>query len=206
MNVRRLGAIDIGSNSVRLLITDVLDYNGRAVFKKDSLIRIPLKLGEDTFSTGYISEQKKEKLAILMQSFRGLIQVNDVEIWRACATSAIREASNAQEVLEYVVAKSGIEIDVIDSKEEARFILTNRIDELLEENRVYIYRCRRRKYRAHYFLSEQRNRIRIVQTRHYSFTTIGGRKSRMGQDEKLADRAQQRLYKGISHWVGRKHK
>lgn len=139
MNVRRLGAIDIGSNSVRLLITDVLDYNGRAVFKKDSLIRIPLKLGEDTFSTGYISEQKKEKLAILMQSFRGLIQVNDVEIWRACATSAIREASNAQEVLEYVVAKSGIEIDVIDSKEEARFILTNRIDELLEENRVYIY-------------------------------------------------------------------
>ena len=139
MNVRRLGAIDIGSNSVRLLITDVLDYNGRAVFKKDSLIRIPLKLGEDTFSTGYISEQKKEKLAILMQSFRGLIQVNDVEIWRACATSAIREASNAQEVLQYVVAKSGIEIDVIDSKEEARFILTNRIDELLEENRVYIY-------------------------------------------------------------------
>jgi len=139
MNVRRLGAIDIGSNSVRLLITDVLDYNGRAVFKKDSLIRIPLKLGEDTFSTGYISERKKEKLAILMQSFYGLIQVNDVEIWRACATSAVREALNAEDVLKYVVSKSGIEIDIIDSKEEARFILTNSIDELLEENRAYIY-------------------------------------------------------------------
>ncbi|MDR2950271.1 MAG: hypothetical protein LBV71_13825 [Prevotella sp.] len=139
MNVRRLGAIDIGSNSVRLLITDVLDYNGRAVFKKDSLVRIPLKLGEDTFSTGYISEQKKEKLAILMQSFRGLIQVNDVELWRVCATSAIREALNSEDVLKYVTAKSGIDIDVIDCKEEARFILANNIDELLEENRAYIY-------------------------------------------------------------------
>jgi exopolyphosphatase/guanosine-5'-triphosphate,3'-diphosphate pyrophosphatase len=139
MNVRRIGAIDIGSNSVRLLITDVLDYNGRAIFKKDSLIRIPLKLGEDTFSTGYISEGKKEKLAILMQSFRGLIQVNDVQIWRACATSAIREALNSDDVLKYVTHKSGIEIDVIDYKEEARFIMTNSIDELFEENRAYIY-------------------------------------------------------------------
>lgn len=139
MDIKRLGAIDIGSNSVRLLITDVLDYHGKAIFKKDSLIRIPLKLGEDTFSTGLISEQKKEKLAILMQAFYGLIRVNDVEKWRICATSAIREATNANEVLDYVYAKSGIEIEIVDSKEEARFILANSIDELLEENRAYIY-------------------------------------------------------------------
>lgn len=139
MNVRRLGAIDIGSNSVRLLITDVLDYDGRAIFKKDSLIRTPLKLGEDTFSVGHISETKKEKLAILMQSFLGLLQVNDVETWRACATSAIREASNASEVLEYVSSRSGVKIDTIDCKEEARFILRNSIDELLEEDKAYIY-------------------------------------------------------------------
>lgn len=139
MNIRRLGAIDIGSNSVRLLITDVLDYNGQAVFKKDSLIRIPLKLGEDTFSTGYISPRKKEKLAILMQSFHGLIRVNDVELWRACATSALREAANASEVLEYVISKSEVDIDIIDNKEEARFIQTNSIDEYLEEDRAYIY-------------------------------------------------------------------
>lgn len=74
-----------------------------------------------------------------MQSFHGLIRVNDVELWRACATSAIREASNAAEVLDYVISQSGIEIEVIDCKEEARFILKNSIDELLEENRLYIY-------------------------------------------------------------------
>ncbi len=139
MDKKRLGAIDVGSNSVRLLITDVLDYHGRPVFKKDSLIRIPLKLGEDTFSNGYISDGKKEKLATLMQSFSGLMQVNDVELWRACATSAIREASNGEEILDYVTTRSGIGIEVIDCKDEARFILANRVDELLEEDRAYIY-------------------------------------------------------------------
>jgi len=139
MNVRRLAAIDIGSNSVRLLITDVLDYHGKAIFKKDSLIRTPLKLGEDTFSKGFIDERKRDKLAILMQSYRGLIEVNDVEVYRACATSALREAANAGEVLDYVKAQSDMEIEVIDRKDEARFIMTNSIDELLEENRAYIY-------------------------------------------------------------------
>lgn len=139
MNIKRLGAIDIGSNSVRLLITDVLNYHGKAIFKKDSLIRTPLKLGEDTFSKGFISEQKKEKLAVLMESYKGLLQVNDAEIWRACATSAIREASNMNEVISHVAARSGVEIDVIDSKDEARYILANSIDELLDEDRAYIY-------------------------------------------------------------------
>ncbi|MFV0419358.1 MAG: hypothetical protein ACK5KT_11580 [Dysgonomonas sp.] len=139
MNVKRLAAIDIGSNSVRLLITDVLDYHGKAVFKKDSLIRTPLRLGEDTFSKGYISEEKIKKLALLMQSYLGLIEVNDVEIFRACATSAIREAVNADDVLNAVLTRSGLEIDVINSKDEARFIMMNSIDELLEENRAYIY-------------------------------------------------------------------
>lgn len=139
MNVKRLAAIDIGSNSVRLLITDVLDYHGKPVFKKDSLIRTPLRLGEDTFSKGYVSEEKIKKLALLMQSYLGLIEVNDVEIFRACATSAIREAENADEILSAVLAKSGLEIDIIDSKDEARFIMMNSIDELLEGNRAYIY-------------------------------------------------------------------
>ncbi len=139
MNIKRLGAIDIGSNSVRLLITDVLDYQEKAIFKKDSLIRTPLKLGEDTFSKGYISEQKKEKLATLLQSYKGLLEVNDVKIWRVCATSAVREASNMNDVINYISTQSGIEIDVIDCKDEARYILANSIDELLEEDRAYIY-------------------------------------------------------------------
>lgn len=139
MDIKRLGAIDIGSNSVRLLITDVLDYQEKAIFKKDTLIRTPLKLGEDTFSKGYISELKKEKLATLLQSYRGLLEVNDVKIWRACATSAVREAFNMNDVIDHVSSQSGIEIDVIDCKDEARYILANNVDELLEEDRAYIY-------------------------------------------------------------------
>lgn len=139
MNIKRLAAIDIGSNSVRLLITDVLDYPGRPVFKKDSLIRTPLKLGEDTFSKGYVSEEKMAKLSLLMQSYLGLIQVNDVAVFRACATSAIREAANMDEVINDIKTRSGIEVDVIDSKDEARFIMMNSVDELLEDNRAYIY-------------------------------------------------------------------
>ncbi len=139
MDTKRFGAIDIGSNSVRLLITDVIDYKGKPYFKKNQLIRIPLKLGEDTFSTGFIGDQKKEKLMILMQSLQGLISVNDVEVWRACATSAIREAENATEVLNYVENKTGVHIEIIDPIEEAHYIRLNNMDEYLDEDRAYIF-------------------------------------------------------------------
>ena len=139
MNTKRFGAIDIGSNSVRLLITDVIDYKGKPYFKKNQLIRIPLKLGEDTFSTGFIGDQKKEKLMVLMQSLQGLISVNDVEVWRACATSAIREAENATEVLNYVENKTGVHIEIIDPIEEAHYIRLNNMDEYLDEDRAYIF-------------------------------------------------------------------
>lgn len=139
MDTKRFGAIDIGSNSVRLLITDVIDYKGKPYFKKNQLIRIPLKLGEDTFSTGFIGDQKKEKLMVLMQSLQGLISVNDVEVWRACATSAIREAENATEVLNYVENKTGVHIEIIDPIEEAHYIRLNNMDEYVDEDRAYIF-------------------------------------------------------------------
>lgn len=139
MNNKRLAAIDIGSNSVRLLITDVIDYKGSPFFKKDIFIRIPLKLGEDTFTNGYIGEVKLDKLATLLLSFKGIININDVDDWRICATSAIREAGNMEDVVDTVFSKTGIEIDVINTVEEARFIIINSIEQNMDDDRAYLF-------------------------------------------------------------------
>ncbi|GAB6007772.1 Ppx/GppA phosphatase family protein [Dysgonomonas reticulitermitis] len=139
MNNKRLAAIDIGSNSVRLLITDVIDYKGSPFFKKDIFIRIPLKLGEDTFTNGCVGEVKLDKLATLLHSFKGIISINDVDDWRVCATSAIREASNVEEVVDSVFSKTGIEIDVINTVEEARFIIINSVEQNMDDDRAYLF-------------------------------------------------------------------
>jgi exopolyphosphatase/guanosine-5'-triphosphate,3'-diphosphate pyrophosphatase len=139
MKTKRLGAIDIGSSSVRLLINDVIDYNNEPFFKKDIMVRIPLRLGEDTFSNGFISDVKKEKLALLLLSFKGLLEVNDVDRWRVCATSALREASNRDEVTNYVFLKTGIEIHIIDTKEEARYILLNNMGRNFDDQKAYLF-------------------------------------------------------------------
>lgn len=139
MKKTRLAAIDIGSNSARLLIVDAFDYNGETIFKKDSLFRIPLKLGEDTFSAGYISEKKMRKLTTLIHSFKGLMDVYDVEHWKACGTSALREASNSADILDYVQTNTGVSIDVIDPKEESRYILLNNIEANMQDDRLYIF-------------------------------------------------------------------
>ncbi len=139
MQITRIAAIDIGSNAIRLLITDVINYEGKILYKKSSLTRVPIRLGEDTFSVGYITEKKKEKLALAMQAFKSLLQINEIEIWKACATSALREASNREEVVEYVCEKSGMKIEIIDGKKEAQHIFYNRIDEMLDNDKVYLF-------------------------------------------------------------------
>lgn len=139
MEPKRLAGIDIGSNSVRLLITDVIDYKGNIFFKKEHFFRIPLRLGEDTFSSGFISEEKKESLTILMESFVGIMHVCGVTQWRICATSAVREASNAAEVVDYITARTGLSIDIIDHKAESHFIVLNNQGQEHEKDRAYLF-------------------------------------------------------------------
>lgn len=139
MKTKRLGAIDIGSSSVRMLISDVIDYNNEPYFKKDMMIRIPLKLGEDTFSNGFISDVKKEKLALLLASFKGILEVNDVDKWRVCATSALRESSNQLDVINYVFNETGIEIHIIDNKDEARYTLLNYVGHKFDTEKAYMF-------------------------------------------------------------------
>lgn len=135
----RFAAIDIGSNAVRLLMSNVYDNPGEVIFKKAELVRMPIRLGEDVFRYGRISEEKKLALADCMQAFRLLIKVFGAISYRACATAAMREASNSSEVIRYVKAQSGVEIEVIDGKSEAEIIYSNHIAEHLDPFTTYLY-------------------------------------------------------------------
>ena len=135
----KFGAIDIGSNAVRLLLCNVHETDGEPVFKKAELVRMPVRLGEDVFRYGRISEEKTEALAKSMKAFKLLMEVFGVYGYGACATAAMREASNRKEVVEYVKDFSDIEIEVIDGKTEAQIIYSNHIAEHLEPQGVYLY-------------------------------------------------------------------
>lgn len=136
----KFAAIDVGSNAVRLLFYNIyLDLNNRPVFKKVALTRVPIRLGEDSFVHNYISDAKIEKLKKAMIAFKNLIEVHEVIDYRACATSAMREANNAKEVIEQIKMASGIEIQIIDGNTEADLIYTNHVADNMSENRAYLY-------------------------------------------------------------------
>ena len=139
IKVLKFAAIDIGSNAARLLLTNVVEEGSSAVFRKSSLVRMPLRLGEDSFSTGVLSERRIDKLVKTMIAYRNLMEVEDVVAYKACATSAMREAKNSKEVVDYVLEKSGIDIEIIDGKREAEIIYSNEIVEMLNDSNPYIY-------------------------------------------------------------------
>ena len=109
----KFAAIDIGSNAVRLLFCNVYEENGKTLFKKAELIRIPIRLGEDSFLNRKISKEKADKLVTAMKAFKNLIEVYDAVDYRACATSAMRDADNRYEIVERRQEEAGINIDVI---------------------------------------------------------------------------------------------
>ena len=135
----KFAAIDIGSNAVRLLFSNVYDDNGVTYFKKAELIRIPLRLGEDSFLNGKISQKKVDKLVTSMKAFKHLIDVYEAIDYRACATSAMRDADNRWDIIERVRKEAGIKIEIIDGKTEADIIFANHIEEQLDKNNAYLY-------------------------------------------------------------------
>ena len=134
-------AIDIGSNAIRLLIEEskVISKND-FYFKKIALTRIPIRLGKDVFSKGYVTLKTKNKLIDAFKAFKLLMKINEVDFYRACATSAMREAENRHDICESILHDSGIDLEVISGKEEAKLIFSNfhlsSID--LEKNYVFI--------------------------------------------------------------------
>ncbi|CAN5628624.1 Ppx/GppA family phosphatase [soil metagenome] len=135
----RFAAIDIGSNAVRLLLCNVYETAEGAIFKKAELVRMPVRLGEDAFRYRSISDSKRDQLAKSMKAFKLLIEVFGVIDFRACATSAMREADNRQDIVDFVRDYSGINIEVIEGKEEAQIIYSNHIAEHLDHDQNYLY-------------------------------------------------------------------
>ncbi len=136
----KLAAIDLGSNACRLLINDVLVGEGNKVeFGKLALVRVPLRLGFDVFETGRISDGKIDKLVKTIKSYKYLLEVYEVEHLKACATSAMRDAANAKEIISTVKAETGIELKVITGQEEASYIYDNHIAEHMNKLESYLY-------------------------------------------------------------------
>jgi len=134
-----LAAIDIGSNAARLLICEVVKHGTDIEFNKLNLIRIPLRLGFDVFEKGYIGFRKKKMLLNTIDAFSALMKVYEVDHYIACATSAMRDASNSKEIIKEIKADTGIAIEVITGDLEAEIIYENHIAELLDPNKSYLY-------------------------------------------------------------------
>lgn len=134
----RYAAIDIGSNAVRLLIADIIERENEVGFNKNTLLRVPLRLGDDAFIHQHISEGKFENMVKTMSAFRNLMDVYRVTDYMACATSAMRDADNGKEVVE-ACSKAGIDIKIIDGAEEAQIIYNVHNHTNMDKNKVYLY-------------------------------------------------------------------
>ncbi len=136
----KLAAIDIGSNAARLLINEVLpDKNEEPVFTKLNLFRVPLRLGFDVFGNGSISKQKLAMMMQTMKAFKHLCNAYEVDHIKACATSAMRDAKNAEDIIRNVKLETGIAIEVISGDVEAVLVYENHIAENLDKDHSYLY-------------------------------------------------------------------
>jgi len=141
LTIKRLAAIDIGSNAVRLLISNVIQDPSlqTPIFKKSSLVRVPIRLGSDSFLKGEISEKNTKRMIKAMQAFKLLMEVHKVDDYKACATSAMREATNGKQVVEKIAKKTGINIDIIDGKKEAAIIFSTDLSHFIKKDHTYLY-------------------------------------------------------------------
>ncbi|MFC2109805.1 Ppx/GppA phosphatase family protein [Bacteroidota bacterium] len=140
LEIKKYGAIDIGSNAVRLLVSNIILQKGEEPkFKKSALVRVPIRLGADAFISGVISPENSQRMVDAMKAFKLLMTVHGVEQYKACATSAMRDSSNGAELIERIKKESEIDIEIIDGKTEARIIASTDLSELIEGHKSYLY-------------------------------------------------------------------
>ena len=141
MAVKNYAAIAIGSNAVRLLIKSVSSsiQDKEDKFSKVLLLRVPLRLGFDVFEKGRISPEKEERMRRLMKAYRHLMKIYGVERYRACATSAMRDAENGKSIIKKIKKTTGINIEIIDGQEEAKMVYNNHMECREDRNGNYMY-------------------------------------------------------------------
>lgn len=135
----RYAAIDIGSNAVRLLIADIIENKGSVSFKKNTLVRVPLRLGDDAFLDHTLSEKKANDLLKTMTAFRNLMDVYKVVDYMAFATSAMREAKNGEDVARRIKNDTNINLEIVNGQKEAQIIYSSHADQQIDKSKNYLY-------------------------------------------------------------------
>jgi exopolyphosphatase/guanosine-5'-triphosphate,3'-diphosphate pyrophosphatase len=139
MKIKKYAAIDIGSNAVRILVTNVVSYKKKTVFLKNALVRVPIRLGQDAFTNGNISDKNIKRMIKSMKAFKLLMEVHGVKDYLAFATSALRDAKNGSYLVEKVLKKSGIKIEIIDGKKEAKIISNTNVFDTINKEKTFLY-------------------------------------------------------------------
>jgi exopolyphosphatase / guanosine-5'-triphosphate,3'-diphosphate pyrophosphatase len=140
ITIKKYAAIDIGSNAMRLLVTNIVEQKDCATqFNKSALVRVPIRLGQDAFTVGTISDENIERMVEAMQAFKLLMKVHKVEKYQACATSALREATNGNEVIAIVKERADINIAIIDGKKEAAIIAASDLTRFITADKAFLY-------------------------------------------------------------------
>ena len=139
MKLKKFAAIDIGSNAIRILIANIIQTEHNVVFQKNSLIRSPVRLGEDSFTLGEISPKSLKRFVKTMKAFKLLMNIHGVSHYKAFATSALREANNSSHVIKTVKKKAGIKVEIIDGIKEAEIISNSKISEFINTQKTFLF-------------------------------------------------------------------
>ncbi|MDC8004104.1 exopolyphosphatase [Aureisphaera galaxeae] len=140
LNIEKYGAIDIGSNAIRLLIATIIEKdNQQPQFKKTSLVRVPIRLGADVFLEGKVSDENYKRMVDAMNAYSLLMKTHGVVKYRACATSAMREAANGNEIADKIREETGINIQIIDGQDEAAIIASTDLQDLIDTDKTFLY-------------------------------------------------------------------
>ena len=139
LEIDKVATIDIGSNAIRLLISNVFSVNGKLNHTKNSLYRVQLRLGDDSFKKGIISPKNLDKLKSTLKSFKLLMDVNDVKKYLAYATSAMRSISNAEKVLKSLEIETGVKVEIITGKKESEIVAKNDISSHIGKTKNYCF-------------------------------------------------------------------